>query len=309
MTGALSLLALQAAEEELVTGDITWHEGVRSAAVFVAAIAAAALLRWILVRAVDRGDADRHIGRLLGRFLSILVVCFGAVYALGILGVRIGPLLGALGVGGIAIAFAAQDILQNLIAGILLQLRRPFRIGEQVGSGDYEGVVEDVNLRTVVLTTYDGLRVYLPNAEVLKNPIINYTRTPFSRTDLTVGLAYDTDLEQAQQVLLEACRAAEGVAEKPGASVWVNAFADSSIEFVVRYWHPADMASRWRVRSAVAMSVKRALDAAGMTIPFPQRTLWFGPGGTTLQIGDRSEGRDLAAGDGRTASPGERPVP
>lgn len=180
--------------------------------------------------------------------------------------------------GGIAIAFAAQDILQNFIAGVLLQVRHPFRLGDQIGSGDHEGVVEDVNLRTTVLSTYDGLVVYLPNAEVLKHPIINYTRTPVSRTSLTVGLAYDTDLERARQVLADGCRAAEGVENTPPPEVWVEAFAESSINVAVRYWHAADIASRWRVRSAVAVSVKAALDEAGITIPFPQRVLRFPDG-------------------------------
>ena len=128
--------------------------------------------------------------------------------------------------------------------------------------------------------------MYLPNADVLRNPIVNYTRTPVSRTELTVGVAYDTDLEQAREVLLGACRAADEVAEHPPPEAWVHEFAESSINIAVRYWHPADIASRWRVRNAVAVAVKRALDEAGMTIAFPQRTLWFGPGGTRLQVDD-----------------------
>lgn len=277
------------ADELLIEGDVASAEILTAVIVFVATIALAVLVRRLLVRALDRGDSDRHVGRLTGRFLSLILVALGTVYALGIVGVRIGPLLGALGVGGIALAFAAQDILQNFVAGVLLQVRRPFRVGDQIGSGDFEGTVEDVNLRTVEITSYDGLTVYLPNAEVLKSPIVNFTRTPLSRTSLTVGVAYDTDLGRAQQVLQAACRAAEGVQEPPAPEVWVEEFAESSINVAVRYWHAADIASRWRVRSAVAMSIKDALDTAGIAIPFPQRTLWFGPGGTTLPVTSASE--------------------
>lgn len=277
------------ADELLIEGDVASAEILTAVIVFVATIALAVLVRRLLVRALDRGDSDRHVGRLTGRFLSLILVALGTVYALGIVGVRIGPLLGALGVGGIALAFAAQDILQNFVAGVLLQVRRPFRVGDQIGSGDFEGTVEDVNLRTVEITSYDGLTVYLPNAEVLKSPIVNFTRTPLSRTSLTVGVAYDTDLGRAQQVLQAACRAAEGVQEPPAPEVWVEEFAESSINVAVRYWHAADIASRWRVRSAVAMSIKDALDTAGIAIPFPQRTLWFGPGGTTLPVTTASE--------------------
>ena len=272
-----------AVQQGLLTEGVTAADALWALVVFFLAVVLAVVLRKVLVRAVDR-QGSRHLGRVLGRLLSVVVVALGAVYALDLVGVRIGPLLGALGVGGIALAFAAQDILQNLVAGVLLQVRRPFRIGDQIASGDFEGVVDDINLRTVELTTYDGLTVYLPNAEVLKHPIVNYTRTPHSRTELTVGVAYDTDLERARHVLISACRAAPGVQETPDPEAWVHSFGDSSIDIAVRYWHAADIASRWRVRSAVAVSVKRELDAAGMTIPFPQRTLWFGPGERTLDV-------------------------
>ncbi len=264
-------------------------EVLQAAVAFAASLVLAVALRRALVRVLDR-DAGRHLGRVAGRFVSVVVVVVGAVYALGIVGVQVGPLLGALGVGGIALAFAAQDILQNLIAGVLLQVRRPFRIGDQVKSGDFEGRVDDIDLRVVQLTTYDGLTVYLPNADVLQAPIVNFTRTPSSRGELAVGVAYDTDLERARSLLLQACAAAAGVQAAPPPEVWVREFGDSSIELVVRYWHAADIASRWRVRSAVAVELKRALDAAGIAIPFPQRTLWFGPGGTALRVERDGEG-------------------
>jgi small conductance mechanosensitive channel len=283
-----SLLSQGTSTEDvpLIADDVTLSEAIQAAAIAVAAILLAIVLRRVLEKTVDR-EASRHLGRVLGRFLSVVVVGIGLVYALDTVGVRIGPLVGALGIGGVALAFAAQDLLQNFIAGVVLQVRHPFRLSDQIGSGEYEGVVDDINLRTVELTTYDGLNVYLPNAEVLKNPIVNYTRTPYSRTELSVGVAYDTDLEAAQQALLSACRSTSEVRQQPPPEAWALEFGESSINFAVRYWHPADIASRWRVRSAVAMSIKRALDDAGITIPFPQRTLWFGPGNTALQLRGR----------------------
>ena len=127
---------LAAEQQDLLTEGVTAGDAVRAAAVFVVAVVVAVVVRRTLVRYVDQ-QGSRHMGRLLGRFLSVVVVVLGAVYALDLLGVRIGPLLGALGVGGIALAFAAQDILQNLVAGVLLQVRRPFRVGDQIVSGDY----------------------------------------------------------------------------------------------------------------------------------------------------------------------------
>ena len=90
-------------------------------------------------------------------------------------------------------------------------------------------------------------------------------------------------------MLLDACRRADGVQDAPPPEAWVHEFGESSINIAVRYWHAADIASTWRVRSSVAIAIKQSLDGAGMTIPFPQRTLWIGPGSTTLHVDDGSQ--------------------
>ena len=246
----------------------------------------AVVVRRVTITVLDRGDSDRHTGRVVGRLASVVVVVAGTVYALELAGLQVGPMLGALGIGGIALAFAAQDILSNFVAGILLQVRRPFRVGDEIASGDFEGRVEDVNLRSVRLRTYDGVTVYLPNAEVLQSAISNYTKTPLNRTAIAVGVAYDSDLERVRSIILSACDDVSEVVADPPPEAWVESFGDSSINIEVRYWHAADIASRWRARNDVALAVKRAFDEGGVTIPFPQRTLWFGPGSTTLRVED-----------------------
>lgn len=281
------LLAADPEDGSLVADDVAVGEVVQSLGVFLGSILLAVVLRRLLVRTVSR-QANQHLGQVLGRILTVIIIGFGLIYALDLVGVRIGPLVGALGIGGVALAFAAQDVLANLIAGVLIGIRRPIKFGEQIGTGEYEGTVEDVNLRTVEIRTYDGNTVLIPNQEVLRNPIINYTRTPYRRTELIVGVAYATDLRRAQQVLVEAAAGAAEVRAAPPPEAWVFQFGESSINFAVRYWHPADIASVWRVRSAVAIAVKQALDEAGMTIPFPQRTFWFGPGSTALTVEQQS---------------------
>ncbi|MCA0437152.1 MAG: mechanosensitive ion channel family protein [Austwickia sp.] len=241
------------------------------------ALAVAAVVRALLVRVIDRGDNDRHRGRQLGRLASLVVFLVLAFTVLETAGVQIGPALGALGVGGIAVAFAAQDILANLLAGLMIQVRRPFRIGDQIESQGFEGTVRDVDLRATRLHTFDGLDVVLPNAKVLADPIVNHTRTPLRRTTIAVGVAYDTDLGLATQVLERAVRQAPAVIAPPPPEVWVSEFADSAIVFSVRYWHSTTQRDLWEARHEVALAVKRALDRAGIVIPFPQRTLWFPP--------------------------------
>ncbi len=128
------------------------------------------------------------------------------------------------------------------------------------------------------LRTYDGEMVLVPCAQVLGAPITNFTAKGRRRSTLAVGVAYETDLAEAQRVLLGALADVDGVRPEPAPQVWVEQFGESSIDFAVRWWHAPDIATLWRVRSAVAMSVKAALDQAGIDIPFPHRLVGFLPG-------------------------------
>lgn len=248
------------------------------AAIAVGAIAI--VLGWLarkgLTRGLSGGDSDRFVARQVGRFFGLAISIIGLAYALNVAGLEVGPLLGAFGLGGVALAFAAQDILSNFLAGVMIQVRRPFRVGEQVSCLDFEGVVIDVDLRALRLRTFDGLDVVLPNAEVLRAPIINHTRTPHRRTTLRVGVAYDTDLPRATTAIRDAVEGVSSVDDLPKPQAWVEEFADSAIVYAVHYWHRSDQASVWRTRHEVAVAIKQGFDRAGITIPFPQRTVWYG---------------------------------
>jgi small-conductance mechanosensitive channel len=193
-----------------------------------------------------------------------------------VLGIRLGPLIGAVGIGGIAVALAAQSMLADLIASVLLQTRRPFHRGDQIATNDHEGRVEDVNFRTVVIRSYDGQRVFLPASKVLNAPIVNYTVLGRRRSHLAIGLAYDADLEEAARVLLDAVRRVDGVHGRPAPEVSVKEFGESTVDVDLLFWHAPDQATTRRVGSAVAVAAKRALDHAGIDMPFPQRMLYLG---------------------------------
>lgn len=271
-------------------GEVTTQEWILAVAVFGGAIVLAFLLGRLVSKAAEKGGAPALVAKLAGRLVSYLIVVLGFFYALSSVDVRVGPILGALGIGGIALAFALQELLTNLISGVILQVRRPFQLGDQIVTNDREGVVQDVNLQSVTLRTFDGEHVILPNASVLQNPITNWTRTPTRRTTLTVGLAYDCDLPDVQATLVDAVSSVELVEPSPPPEAYVFEFADSSINFAVRFWHRAEVVEMWKTRDAVAQAVKAALDESGYTIPFPQRTLWFGPGETDLVLRSDSKG-------------------
>ena len=256
----------------ILPNGVTAWDWIHAGIIVGVTVAIALLVRQTVRRA--RGDADRLIVRIIERVVVYVLVIVGAVYTLAALQVQIGPLLGALGIGGIALAFALQDTLQNMVAGIILQARRPFRRGDQVQIDRFEGVIEDIDLRNVSIVTFDGLNVFVPNKTVLENPIVNYTRTPTRRSELMVGVAYGTDLAHAQQVLVDAAAQTKDIEPSPPPSAWVTEFGESGINFAVQFWHAVDRASVWRARSDVAISIKGALDRTGVEVPFPQRSVW-----------------------------------
>lgn len=296
---------LLAAAEHVLKQNLTLGDWVTAAVIFGVAIIAGRVGRNLSVRALGHGHDERAAAQVVGRMVATLVVVGGFVYSLSFLGAQLGPLVGALGIGGVAIAFAAQSILSNFLASIILQVRRPFRPGDQIDTNNCQGVVEDVNFRTVVLRTYDGERVMVPCAEVLSQPIVNHTVFGRRRTTLDVGIGYDADPGEARAVLLRAVARVDGVREQPHPEVWVQSFGESSVNFVVRFWHAPDIATTWRVRSAVAVAVKRALDQAGIDIPFPQRVLRFADALTadvtaervTVGTRDGTEARDEERSD------------
>ena len=252
---------------ELGLSDWLWAAGI-----MVVAILLGLTVGRLVTRFIDRRTST-FIARLMGRFVGALFFVVGFVYALNQLGVSIGPVLGLLGLAGLALALAFQDLLQNIIAGIFMSIRRPFDAGHQVSLSGFEGTVDSINLREVGLVGFDGVRVHLPNAGVWSSPIVNYTELGQRRTTFEVGVSYSTDLDAAQAVILDVMGDIAGLAAVPAPEAFVKEFGESGINFALRFWHGADFAIEWRVRDELARTLKRRFDAEGITIPFPQRVV------------------------------------
>ncbi len=186
---------------------------------------------------------------------------------------RLGDIIGLLGLGSVAIGFAFQDIFKNFLAGILLLVEEPFRLGDQVVICDYEGTVEAIKIRSTQLRTYTGEIVEIPNAIVFTSPVRVLTAFQSRRTDLAIGVDYTTPLPLAKQTFLTVLNRAEGVLSEPAPEVDVVGFGDSSIDFKVRYWTTPQMAVVRRIQTQVAMALKVACDEAGISIPYPIRTV------------------------------------
>ncbi|CAN5505832.1 hypothetical protein BH23ACT9_BH23ACT9_18320 [soil metagenome] len=231
----------------------------------------------LLARGVHRGlvgaRVDRTVSNLLYRFARLIFVVVALLFALSVIGISVGNVVTVLAVLGFAIGLALQGILQNFVAGIILLLRKPFRAGDQIITGDYEGTVEDIDFRVTRLVSYDGTIALVPNASVFDNPMVNLTRRGTRRTTLTVGIDYRDDHDAAKEVISTALEQVEGVLEDPPSEVLLTELGDSSVDFELRYWTAPDIRSVRHTQDRVLRAVKRAIEDAGMTIPWPIRTL------------------------------------
>ncbi|MFE1743920.1 mechanosensitive ion channel family protein [Coleofasciculus sp. H7-2] len=187
---------------------------------------------------------------------------------------RLGDIIGLLGLSSVAIGFAFQDIFKNFLAGVLLLLQEPFRLGDQVIVNGFEGTIEEISLRSTQIVTYQGERIVVPNAIVFTSPVQVLTAMPHRRTDLEIGVDYHTPLPYAIETLFKAVSEVQGVLSKPAPEVDGLSFGDSSINLVVRYWTSPHKVDVRRTRTKVMIALKQACDRADINIPYPIRTLY-----------------------------------
>ena len=261
----------QKAADAVKKGGDALGDGIEAAIIMAVAIALAAGARWLIARVGRREDSTSSAAAIMARLVFALVVAIGAYVALKSIGLDLGPVLAGAGIAGVAIAFALRDIAENYISGIIMGFRNPFSPGDQISSGEHEGTVEELNLRYTTIRTYDGVRVLLPNAGVLKTPLTNLTTNGNRRTDFQIGVAYGTDLELARRVAIEAVASAEGVDTEPAPQAWVEELAASWINIRVRYWHAPRIADMWEIRSAAIIRVVQATAQKGIELPFETR--------------------------------------
>ncbi len=220
---------------------------------------------------------SKSLQQLLCKAANISTWIVGIVLAsiLAFPSLHLGDIVATLGLGSVAVGFAFQDIFKNFLSGILILIQRPFRIDDQIIIGEYEGTVEKIDIRTTKLRTYDGERVLMPNSEVFTSPVRVRTAFEERRTDLAVGVDYNTSLPEAKNILQKTIEGVDGVLDSKRPEIDLVAFGDSSIDFIVRYWTPSRQPQVRQVQTRAILAIKKALDAAEIGIPYPIRTLYF----------------------------------
>lgn len=242
--------------------------------------AASPLLRRALLRAqFDTGLVDLLVGGLVKGTLVVLAF----ITAASQLGVNVGAALASIGVVGIAVGFAAQETVANMIAGFLVFWDRPFKIGDYIATQDRYGRVTEITMRTTRIRTMENTFVVIPNKQITGDMLVNHSMYGATRINVPVGIAYKESISAARDVLLPAVRAIPGVLTDPAPDVVAAGLGASSVDLSVRVWI-SDAAIERPTFFRVVEASKHALDAAGIEIPFPQVQVSFDDiGGAVLQ--------------------------
>ncbi|WP_255011165.1 mechanosensitive ion channel family protein [Roseovarius sp. M141] len=263
------------------------------------------LFTWIISRGVTalarhwlrRRIPSTLLLQFVARALSIPVILIGIYLVLQVAGLtRLAvTVLGGTGLIGIILGLAFREIAENSLASILLSMRNPFRVGDQIRVADHQGIVQNLNMRTTVLLTLDGNHVQIPNAVVFKSIIENFSTNPNRRSEFVVGIGYDDSVLEAQSVIIAALHQHPAVLNDPEPNALVDQLGASTVNIRVQFWFDGKAYSVFKIRSALMRQVKQALQNAGISMPDESREIIF-PDGVLVRHAPASE-------DGRQTTP------
>lgn len=246
------------------------------------------LMRSFETRIISRtGDTalDETALPMINRFVRFIVIAIGILLAMTHLGLEIAPLLAGAGVAGLALSLAAKDTLSNLIAGVLLIMDRPFQVGDRIElwnapreTGTWGDVIE-IGLRATKIRNPDNLVVVVPNNEIMRRDIINYTMSGEDiRLRIPFSCAYESDIERAKVLLKEAAGEVQGVKLEPAPIVIVRGFGPSEVNLQLRVWIQ-EARNRRRIADEITEKAMLKFADAGIEIPYPKRELYIKGGG------------------------------
>jgi len=225
------------------------------------------LVKYLQLKAEDKLLVNFFDGVLY--IFNIVIVALLTLYILGLSGIA-GSLLGAATLSSVVIGFAFKDIAENFLAGVIMAFNRPFRLGDTVKTADVEGVIIEMSLRDTHIKTFDGKDVYVPNGQIIKNPLYNYTIDGFLRGSFTIGVDYNSDIEAARSIILSILKSTAGILQttKPPRT-HVKTLNSSTIDIEVHYWVDTfdKSHSGLEIKSQAQTKIVRALSDAGISMP------------------------------------------
>jgi small-conductance mechanosensitive channel len=252
---------------------------------YVPKVFAAALILlvfWVLYRVTrapiakvleQTGLHPALVSSLVDSIYRLTIIVFALVMAAGQLGINIAAALAGIGVVGVAIGFAAQDSIANVISGFTIFIDKPFEVGDWVNVAGQDGEVSGITLRSTRIRTANNTYVVIPNKTIIDEVLVNHSKHGAVRVDVPIGIAYKEYIPKAREVLLKAMEEVEGIQRDPAPVVVVTDLGDSSVNLEVRVW-VEEGSKQAPVTSTVVEAGKMALDVAGIEIPFPHLQLF-----------------------------------
>ena len=248
------------------------EQGLRLAGGIVVLVAGLALVHWV-IKLMERREhftkIDPTLKGFLGNLTRVLLYCIVILIAASTMGISMTSVITILASAGVAVSLGVQGAISNFVGGVMLLLLKPIRVGEFIRAGEMEGSVVKIGTIYTELRTPDNRHISVPNSNLTNTPIINYTREGTRRLDVPFGVSYSSNAEQVRRVLLGVCGTYSAkILADPEPQVLLSECADSCLKFLLRVWCRAD--DYLLLAFLLPEKGKEALDAAGITIPFPQ---------------------------------------
>ncbi|MGB7096324.1 MAG: mechanosensitive ion channel [Anaerolineales bacterium] len=243
--------------------------------VFAVGLYLASIIRRLVRRGLERRTKNPQPIALLSQLAYWLSVILVAAISLQMIGFNLTAFLAGLGVVGITIGFALQDVSKNFIAGVLMLIQQPFDIGELIEVSGYTGKVLAIDLRTTQIRTVDGKLVLIPNGEVMISPITNYSQAEARRVAISTGVAYESDPESVRQTALEAIAGVPGIQGEPAPDVLFENFGSPTLDLTIYFWIDTSQTNVASAKDAGLKAIKSAFDQAQINMPLPAQTVYL----------------------------------
>ena len=243
--------------------------------VFAVGLYLASIIRRLIRRGLERRTKNPQPITLLSQLAYWLSVILVTAISLQMIGFNLTAFLAGLGVVGITIGFALQDVSKNFIAGVLMLIQQPFEIGELIEVSGYTGKVLAIDLRTTQIRTTDGKLVLIPNGEVMISPITNYSKAESRRVAISTGVAYESDPESVRQTALEAIAGVPGIQSEPAPEVLFENFGSPTLDLTTYFWIDTSQTNVASAKDAGLKAIKSAFDQAQINMPLPAQTVYL----------------------------------
>ena len=241
--------------------------------IFIASIYLARILRNILRRVLNKRKAPAGVTHILAQLTFWTIIVVGSITALQRF-FNVTAFLAGLGILGFTIGFALQDVMKNFASGIILLLQQPFHVGESIGVKGFDGTVTEIDLRSTEMRATDGRIIILPNADVLANAIINYSRANQRRVDLSINLSHAAEPDSVRAILLDAMKSVEGFLSTPEPMIAFDKLTNSALELNANFWVDVTKSDPARAKDAVLLKIRSAFRDKGIEIPHPVQAVY-----------------------------------